>query len=154
MSFRLRLVAALLFTLSVTPAPATATPDPAYVDEQVIYQNGDAGYACFRIPAVARGTDGTLLAFAEGRIADCGDDGDIDLVLRRSFDGGTTWGPIQVVSEGNGETHGNPVPIVDRRNGRIVVVTTHNGAAPCTNGCDRDPYVQTSDDNGATWTAP
>src|SRR5688572_7075198 len=137
------LAAALLLAGSVvSPAPAP------FVDEQVIYRQGDFGYSCFRIPAAVRANDGTVLAFAEGRVADCGDDGDIDLVLRRSTDGGRTWGPLQVVSEGNGSTHGNPVPIVDRRTGRVVVVTTHNGPAPCPNGCDRDPYVQVSDDHG------
>ncbi len=147
---------ALLAGALTRPAFADDTTGTAapYVDDQVLYQRGDFGYACFRIPAVVRATDGTLLAFAEGRVADCGDDGDIDLVLRRSNDGGRTWGPLQVVSEGNGETHGNSVPIVDRRTGRIVVVSTHNGPAPCPNGCDRDPYVQVSDDHGATWSAP
>jgi hypothetical protein len=149
-------IAAVLSALvvSLTPAPAYASSPEPFVDEQVIYQQRDFGYACFRIPAVVRATDGTVLAFAEGRVKDCGDDEDIDLVLRRSTDGGRTWGPLQVVSEGNGTTHGNPVPIVDRRTGRIVVVSTHNGPTPCPNGCDRDPYVQVSDDSGATWTAP
>lgn len=154
---------ALVVTLAGSPA-ATAQPalspadDPAvpaaqpFVEDNVLFQQKTDGYSCFRIPAIVRATDGTVLAFAEGRVADCGDDGDIDLVLRRSSDGGKTWGPLQVVSEGNGTTHGNPVPIVDQSTGRIVVVSTHNGSAPCPNGCDRDPYVQTSDDNGATWT--
>jgi sialidase-1 len=102
---------------------------------------------------VVRATNGDVLAFAEGRVKDCGDDEDIDLVLRRSTDGGRTFGPLQVISEGNGSTHGNPVPIVDRLTGRVVLVSTHNGPAPCPNGCDRDPYVQHSDDHGATWTA-
>lgn len=119
----------------------------------MLFQQRTNGYACYRIPAIVRATNGMVLAFAEGRVAGCGDDGDIDLVLRRSTDGGKTWGPLQVVSEGNGTTHGNPVPIVDQRTGRIVLVSTHNGAEPCRNGCDRDPYVQTSDDFGATWTA-
>jgi sialidase-1 len=144
---------------ALTAATAGAAPSPAgdaapFVEENVPFQQKTGGYACYRIPAVVRATNGDVLAFAEGRVADCGDDGDIDLVLRRSTDDGKTWGPLQVVSEGNGSTHGNPVPLVDRRTGRIVVVTTHNGAEPCTNGCDRDPYVQTSDDFGATWTAP
>ncbi|MFG3706003.1 exo-alpha-sialidase [Micromonospora sp. NPDC047670] len=133
-----------------TTANASQTSEP-YVAEQVLYQRGDFGYACFRIPAVVRAENGMILAFAEGRVKDCGDDEDIDLVLRRSADGGRTWGPLQVVSEGNGETHGNPVPIVDRTTGRVVVVSTHNGPEPCSNGCDRDPWVQFSDDNGATW---
>ena len=139
--------------IGVAAAPAAASKKTPFVDQQVLYQRGDYGYACFRIPAIVRATNGMLLAFAEGRVADCGDDGDIDLVVRRSSDNGQTWGPLQVVSAGNGETHGNPVPIVDRRTGRIVVVTTHNGPDPCPNGCDRDPWVQYSDDNGATWSA-
>ncbi|MEO3747640.1 sialidase family protein [Plantactinospora sp. B5E13] len=138
---------------STSAAGPAAGPAP-YLDEQVLFAQRSLGYACFRIPAVVEAGNGLVLAFAEGRVADCGDDGDIDLVLRRSFDGGRTWGPLQVVSEGNGSTHGNPVPIVDRRTGRIVLVSTHNGPQPCPNGCDRDPYVQVSDDDGVTWSAP
>ncbi|WP_433475062.1 exo-alpha-sialidase [Spirillospora sp. CA-142024] len=147
--------AVLLVGSLVNPMAARSdTAAAPFFDEQVLFKQRDFGYACFRIPAVVRANDGTLLAFAEGRVKDCGDDEDIDLVLRRSSNGGQTWGPLQVVSKGNGETHGNPVPIVDKRTGRIVLVTTHNGPAPCPNGCDRDPYVQVSDDNGATWSAP
>lgn len=149
---RLAAAALLVFTtLTAPPANAGAAP---FVDDSVLFQQKTEGYSCFRIPAVVHATNGDVLAFAEGRVADCGDDGDIDIVLRRSTDGGKTWGSLQVVSDGNGSTHGNPVPIVDRKTGRIVLVTTHNGPQPCTNGCDRDPYVQTSDDSGATWTAP
>jgi len=150
-----RLVAAALLVFGSLTAPAAqATGEAPFVEDNVLFQQKTDGYACYRIPAIVRAPNGMVLAFAEGRVADCGDDGDIDIVLRRSSDGGKTWGPIQVVSDGNGSTHGNPVPIVDGRTGRIVLVTTHNGPEPCTNGCDRDPYVQTSDDDGATWTAP
>ncbi|MER7245133.1 sialidase family protein [Kribbella sp. NPDC000426] len=150
----MRVLIALLMLGTLTPPPAHASGDAPFVDDSVLFQQKTEGYSCFRIPAVVHATDGEVLAFAEGRVADCGDDGDIDIVLKRSSDGGKTWGPLQVVSEGNGSTHGNPVPIVDQKTGRIVLVTTHNGPQPCTNGCDRDPYVQTSDDFGATWTAP
>ncbi|MEV6038995.1 sialidase family protein [Nonomuraea sp. NPDC052116] len=159
-------LAGLLVGAFAGPATAAPTPAPAetleagagadaapFVDEQVLYKQGDFGYGCFRIPAVVRATNGMLLAFAEGRVKDCGDDEDIDLVVRRSADSGRTWGPLQVISEGNGTTHGNPVPIVDERTGRIVLVSTHNGPEPCPNGCDRDPWVQFSDDHGATWSA-
>ncbi|MFD7157905.1 exo-alpha-sialidase [Kribbella sp. NPDC059898] len=150
---RLAAAALLVFVTLTSPARASGPPAP-FVDDSVLFQQKTDGYSCFRIPAVVHAANGDVLAFAEGRVADCGDDGDIDIVLRRSTDGGQTWGPLQVVSDGNGSTHGNPVPIVDNRTGRVVLVTTHNGPEPCTNGCDRDPYVQTSDDNGATWTAP
>ena len=144
-------IALLTVGLTAGAAPASST---GLFEEQVLYQQGTFGYACFRIPAVVRATNGDVLAFAEGRVKDCGDDEDIDLVQRRSTDGGRTFGPLQVVSEGNGTTHGNPVPIVDRKTGRVVLVSTHNGPAPCPNGCDRDPYVQHSDDHGVTWSTP
>ncbi|PSL02415.1 sialidase-1 [Haloactinopolyspora alba] len=143
-------------------ASATGTPTAPDADgsaagaapefhQQVLYERGQAGYSCFRIPAVVRANDGTLLAFAEGRQNDCGDDGDIDTVLRRSTDGGRTWGPIQIVQDGAGDTKGNPAPVVDRETGRIVLVSTHN---PGDHDHVRTPYVQFSDDNGATWTQP
>lgn len=157
----LRLAAALTAVcvaaglVSGIDSPAAAQPstqEQPFVQDDVLYANGDAGYACFRIPSVVRATNGDLLAFAEGRVADCGDDGDIDLVLRRSSDEGRTWTDIQVVSAGEGQTHGNPVPIVDQESGRVALVTTHNGADDCTDGCQRMPYLQTSDDNGRSWT--
>lgn len=118
----------------------------------------DPGYACFRIPAIVKSKDGTLLAFAEGRVLNCGDAADIDLVLKRSTDGGRTWGPLQVVNEGNGDTHGNPAPIVDRRTGRILLAETYNkgrtDSGSCSVPCERTPHLQYSDDDGLTWSEP
>src|SRR3954469_10212958 len=108
---------ALLMFGTLTAPPAHAVGEAPFVDNSVLFQQKTEGYSCFRIPAVVHATNGDVLAFAEGRVADCGDDGDIDIVLRRSTDGGKTWGPLQVVSDGNGSTHGNPVPIVDRKTG-------------------------------------
>ena len=53
------------------------------------------GYNNIRIPAIRVTKAGTLLAFAEGREA--GDKGDIDLIMRRSTDGGKTWSDIEVL---------------------------------------------------------
>ncbi|HEX6685457.1 MAG TPA: sialidase family protein [Candidatus Limnocylindrales bacterium] len=151
---RVRLLLSLALLLPLLGAPPAAAQEPLF-EQQTLYKQGDFGYACFRIPAIVKATDGSangvVLAFAEGRVKDCGDDENIDLVLRRSADDGRTWGPLQVVSKGNGSTHGNPVPIVHSGTGRIVLVSTHNGPEPCPNGCDRDPWVQYSDDFGATW---
>ncbi|MFJ9407921.1 exo-alpha-sialidase [Streptomyces sp. NPDC101393] len=143
---------------ATTASATTATPADGF-DQQILFKaDRDKGYACFRIPAVVRSAHGTLLAFAEGRAHDCGDAGDIDLVLKRSTDGGRTWGPLQVVSHGNGDTHGNPAPLVDRRTGRIVLAETYNKGRDdglgCDVPCDRTPHLQYSDDDGATWSAP
>ena len=47
-----------------------------------------------------------LLAFCEGRLHGSGDAGEIEVVLRRSPDGGRTWLPLQVVSAAPGKTCG------------------------------------------------
>ncbi|MFF2510505.1 exo-alpha-sialidase [Streptomyces sp. NPDC058086] len=140
-------------------APDAADAPGALFEQQVLFRaSQDPGYACFRIPAVVRSTHGTLLAFAEGRVHDCGDAGDIDIVVKRSTDGGRTWGPLQVVNEGAGDTHGNPAPIVDRETGRIVLAETYNTGRTdgrgCDVPCDRTPHLQYSDDDGLSWSAP
>ncbi|MGW4986121.1 exo-alpha-sialidase [Streptomyces mirabilis] len=164
------LTAAALCVLALpSPARASATDasgasggsgaSGASFEQQVLFRaSQDPGYACFRIPAVVRSTHGTLLAFAEGRVHDCGDAGDIDIVVKRSTDGGRTWGPLQVVNEGAGDTHGNPAPIVDRETGRIVLAETYNTGRTdgrgCDVPCDRTPHLQYSDDDGLSWSAP
>ncbi|PHQ48199.1 laminin G [Streptomyces cinnamoneus] len=147
--------------LALLPHPAFPQParDLAPFEEQVLFRADlDPGYACYRIPAVVTTTRGTLLAFAEGRKENCGDATDIDLVLKRSTDGGRTWGPLQVVDPGDGDTHGNPAPVVDRRTGRIVLATTYNkgreDAGNCDVPCDRTPHLQHSDDDGLSWSRP
>ncbi|MHB9857933.1 exo-alpha-sialidase [Streptomyces sp. YIM S03343] len=162
---RLRTVLAAVLTaaapLSVLPHPAHAQPTSpaAEFTQQILFKaSQDPGYACFRIPAIVKTSDGTLLAFAEGRVLNCGDAADIDVVLKRSTDGGRTWGPLTVVNEGAGDTHGNPAPIVDRETGRILLAETYNtgrtDSASCSVPCDRTPHLQYSDDDGLTWSAP
>ncbi|MFI6207903.1 exo-alpha-sialidase [Streptomyces sp. NPDC051041] len=159
---RTTLTAALaLAATAALPHPAHARPsaDAPRLEEQVLFKAAqDPGYACFRIPAIVRTTNGTLLAFAEGRVLNCGDAADIDIVLKRSTDGGRTWGPLQVVNEGAGDTHGNPAPIVDRTTGRILLAETYNtgrtDSGNCSVPCDRTPHLQYSDDDGRTWSKP
>ncbi|WP_285617322.1 sialidase family protein [Actinoallomurus iriomotensis] len=145
-----RTAAVALLAAALPFVTAAAKPAPEFT-EQVIFAQHTDGYYCFRIPAIVRADDGTLLAFAEGRVNNCADSGDIDLVLKRSTDGGRTWGPLQVVLPGDGDTRDNPAPVVDRRTGRIVLMTSYNPVSDVTR---RRPFVQYSDDDGATWSAP
>ncbi|MFI7137014.1 exo-alpha-sialidase [Streptomyces massasporeus] len=159
---RSTLTAAVAAGVLLAPtAPVHSQPVAALTEfhQQVLFKaSQDPGYACFRIPAIVRTTSGTLLAFAEGRVLNCGDAADIDIVLKRSTDGGRTWGPLQVVTEGAGDTHGNPAPVVDRGTGRILLAETYNtgrtDAGNCTVPCDRTPHLQYSDDDGRTWSEP
>ncbi|MDK1344973.1 exo-alpha-sialidase [Streptomyces sp. 378] len=165
-SLRARLRSTLTATaaagaLLAPTAPAHGQPSSpaAEFEQQVLFKaSQDPGYACFRIPAIVRTTSGTLLAFAEGRVLNCGDAADIDIVVKRSADGGRTWGPLRVVTEGAGDTHGNPAPVVDRGTGRILLAETFNtgrtDAGNCAVPCDRTPHLQYSDDDGRTWSEP
>ncbi len=129
-------------------------------DQQDLFVSGEGGYAVYRIPAVIATEEGTILAFCEGRRHSASDSGDIDIVLRRSTDGGETWGPmIRVVDDGE-DTCGNPAPVVDRATGTVRLVFTKNkgdgperqilrGEAP-----PRSVWVTSSRDDGLTWSEP
>ncbi|WP_372347302.1 exo-alpha-sialidase [Streptomyces sp. KL116D] len=128
-------------------------------ETSVPFRAGDDGYASFRIPAVVRTTDGTLLAFCEGRVGSREDFGDIDVVVRRSVDGGRTWGPLRVAAANGRDLAGNPAPVV-LPSGRVLLVHVRNAAAatedairrgrvPAADG--RRVWVTHSDDSGLTW---
>ncbi|GAA3304486.1 hypothetical protein GCM10020295_55740 [Streptomyces cinereospinus] len=120
--------AALLVPL--VPGPLTAAPPAAArCASSVPYTAGTGGYAAYRIPAAVTTGAGTVLAFAEGRRGGAGDSGDIDVVARRSTDGGCTWGRLTVVAAGQGDTRGNPAPVVDPRTGAVVLLTSYNSGA-------------------------
>lgn len=132
----------------------------AQIDAEIVFEPAGSGYHTFRIPSIlARGE--LLLAFCEGRLHGSGDAGEIEVVLRRSLDGGRTWLPTQVVSAEPGKTCGNPAPVMDPASGDIVLVTVQNGAdavemslARGTDPVDgRRVFVQRSTDDGATWSA-
>jgi sialidase-1 len=123
-----------------------------------IYKAGDGGYACFRIPALLTLANNSILAFAEARKINCGDSGDIDLVLKRSKDGGKTWSDMQVVWSDSTNTCGNPVPILDRTNGSILLISTWNlgtdhekDIVARTSKNMRRVYMLRSDDQGKNW---
>lgn len=131
------------------------------VTSQTVWRKGDNGYDAYRIPAIVSTTNGALLAFCEGRKNSSSDAGDIDIILRRSDDGGATWGTQQVVWSDGANTCGNPVPIVDRTTGRIVLLMTWNlgtdGESAIINKTSNDTrrvFVSYSDDMGISWTTP
>ena len=53
-----------------------------------VFRSGEGGYHTYRIPALIETKKGTLLGFCEGRRGSRSDTGDIDLLLKRSRDGG------------------------------------------------------------------
>ncbi len=91
------------------------------VETSVPFWSGQEGYASYRIPAVVVTHAGTVLAFCEGRVDSASDHGNIDIVLKRSTDGGRTWGPLTVAATNGSNIAGNPAPVV-LDTGRILLV--------------------------------
>lgn len=142
-------------TLSLVPQGGSPThQDP-------LWRSGEGGYHTYRIPAVvAVGGEG-VVAFCEGRKGGSGDAGDIDLLVRRSTDGGRTFGPSELLWSDGENTCGNPCPVFDAVTGDLHLLVTHNL------GVDRESQIIAgesqgtrtvwhlkSTDGGVSWSEP
>jgi sialidase-1 len=112
----------------------------------VIFRDGDDDYVSYRIPAIIYNPDNnTLFAFAEGRKESGSDFGNIDLVMKRSFNGGQTWEPMQIIWDYNAIAVQNPCPIYIPETNMILLHVYVNRTYH---------YMINSTDNGATWGIP
>ncbi|PST83571.1 exo-alpha-sialidase [Pedobacter yulinensis] len=145
------------------PVPEPVQPEKPGTGElpfNHIFKSGEGGYSCFRIPAVIKTNAGTLLAFAEARRVSCGDEGDIDLVVKRSSDKGKTWSAFSIIWSDGENTCGNPAPVVDAKTGKIHLLMTWNlgtdDIGMIGNGTSKDTrrvYKTSSTDDGKSWAA-
>ena len=146
----------LLAVLSVSMLRAQ---EAAPVD---VFRAGEAGYACFRIPALVCAPNGWLLAFAEGRVKDCADHGNIDIVLKISKNRGKTWGKLRVVAQNDTFQCGNPAPVFDLSDpryprGRLFLcynTGTASEAEVRRGKAMREVWYAGSADAGRNWSAP
>ncbi|MCC7475051.1 MAG: exo-alpha-sialidase [Pirellulales bacterium] len=136
---------AIVLAISVT-SQAFAEPQ-----EVKVYQAGEDGYHTYRIPVIVQAKNGDLLAFAEGRKNSAADHGDVDIVLKRSSDGGQTWSKLLLVQDEwvNPSAQvwfGNPTPVVDlldpKYPGRIWLAFTRS---------NKRAFASHSDDDGHSW---
>jgi hypothetical protein len=97
------------------PSGSRSQTDRQISEKTALYYIGMPGYNRYRIPSLIVTKQGTLLAFCEGRSG--GDSGDIDTLVRKSENGGTTWSKHQVVWSDGSNTCGNPCPVVDQSTG-------------------------------------
>ncbi|MFO8239279.1 MAG: sialidase family protein [Prochlorococcaceae cyanobacterium] len=112
---------------------------------------GQDGYTCYRTPALAITRQGTLLAFCGGRVDNCKDEGNIDVILRRSSDGGRSWGPLQVIANDGPHPCKIPVPVV-LASGRILLLWLWNESVRRKDDRGRRHVrLTSSDDDGRSW---
>lgn len=127
----------------------------------VVWRAGEGGVDTYRIPALITAKNGDLLAFAEARHGSRSDTGDIDLVMKRSTDGGGTWSEQRTIWDDGANTCGNPCPVVASRTGEIAMLATRNlgldhesKIIAGTSKGTRTVWLLRSDDHGVTWSAP
>ncbi|MFP6616376.1 MAG: sialidase family protein, partial [Candidatus Hydrogenedentota bacterium] len=126
-----------LLLLLVFSAVNTSFSAEPFLTKQNIFTAGEGGYDVYRIPGIVVTSKGTVIAYCEAR--DLPDDragadwAKIDILMRRSTDGGETWDaprnivtlPDEVQINPIAIEHGydsldsvtinNPVPIVDKK---------------------------------------
>ena len=151
----LSLAALALFCSS---APAFAA-EPEKID---LFEADKGGYAIYRIPGVVVTKAGTVLAYCEARKTTRGDWGTIDILLRRSTDGGKTWDEPKKIADVPGPKEKNPVALAQKLANKDdvtynnpVMIADKSGAVHLLFCLEymRCFYAR-SDDDGKTWTAP
>ena len=131
------------------------------IDQSPLWISGEDGYSIYRIPALVVSTKGTVIAFCEGRKDGKGDNGNIDMLVKRSSDNGSTWSEQQIIWDDSNNTCGNPCPVVDRKTGNIWLLMTWNrgddSETQIINQESKDTrrvFVTSSNDDGITWMEP
>ena len=120
----------------------------------------DNGSRVYRIPAMVVADDGSIIAAADKRYdsyTDIGGGHVIDIVVRRSTDGGKTWGEPVIVAKGQGTAddakcgYGDP-SLTKGKDGKLYCLFAA-GNTGYFYGLNRI-CMSTSEDNGVTWTEP
>lgn len=148
----------LLFTLlTITTLDAQ---EPEFFD---CFIGGQEGYPAYRIPSVVVSKAGTVLAFAEARKT-LADQAQNDIVVKRSTDGGATWGALQLIHDDGAHSLNNPTAVVEQQSGRVLLMyqripahlkeTSKNTATGLSGENIYRNFLVWSDDDGATWTKP
>ncbi len=157
----LLLLASGLALAALAPLVSGAAAPPPDPVRTPVFVSGRGGYHTYRIPSLLVTPRGTLLAFAEGRRHGAGDAGDVDLLVKRSADGGRTWEPAQTVWDDGPHTCGNPCPVVDRATGTLWLLMswnrgddTESAIIARTSRDTRRVFVTHSRDDGRSWSPP
>jgi sialidase-1 len=135
------------------------------ISNQVLFRSGQLNYHTFRIPSLISLPNNIIIAFVEGRKNNQEDQGDIQLIMRKSIDGGQNWElPVillhykkqlmlktllskrfETVTNYEEITCGNPCPVYDKTTQRLWLSFTLDNLSM---------WLVYSDDLGDTWSKP
>ena len=151
------LVAASIIAASVpaaAPVPALASAAKvnvvAYAVTSSPFVSSSSSKSWYRIPAIVKNAHGDLLAFAEKRDNNTDSDkGNFDIVMRKSTNGGRTWGTMKTVANDGRNKVSNPVPLLDPTTGDVLLISSIRNS----NDTYKGVFLQRSTDGGNTFTS-
>ena len=134
----------------------------AILEQTDVFVGGQDGIFEYRIPVLVTSNKGTLLAFCDARVKKEGDPpNNIDLVMKRSTDGGKTWGPLKTLVDNGEGAVADSRGLVDRQTGTIWVFSVYcpegigsENAALGLSGATVTYKAIKSNDDGETWSEP
>lgn len=151
-----------VFSLVALPHVAPTCAAEPFLEKSELFTSNTDDYAIYRIPGMIVTAKGTVLAYCEARKTGRTDWDTIDIMLRRSTDGGKTWSPRQKISDVPGPKAKNPAALAQKL-GETNDVTYNNAVG----FADRDGTVHflycleymrcfyiRSDDDGVTFSKP
>ena len=122
----------------------------------LLFQPGDYNSTNYRIPGVITAKDGSIVAVTDKRKYNQGDlPEDIDIVCRRSTDGGHTWSEPYTIAQGTGYNHGFGDCVLAWTNDDNGLIAGFVGGVGLWNSTPSNPirsYIARSYDTGQTWT--
>jgi sialidase-1 len=130
----------MLLLLSIAVI-GTAAEGPVFTD---LFTARAGGYATYRIPGIVVTAKGSILAYAEARRHGIGDWDPIDLLLRRSADGGSTWSEPQLIARDGDLPMHNQVAIAARDGTVHLLYCSHYERC----------FYRRSDDDGQSFSPP
>jgi sialidase-1 len=158
-------MAAKLFgaSLAVLLLGASLPATEPRLEKTELFEAGKGGHKLYRIPGLIVTARGTILAYCEARKYTGLDWDDIEILLRRSTDGGKTWSEPQGLPHPEGKLERNPAALANAELARRaplvkegqVAIADRRGAVHFLYCVDyyRCFYLR-SDDDGATFSKP
>ena len=146
---------------AVAAAALAALPAAVFpAQKTTLWKSGDNGIKVYRIPALCTAPNGDLVAVCDARKDHQGDlnsSQPINIVCRRSSDGGATWTPSENTWTWKWDESGHwagsdPSFIVDSKTKKIFLF--YNVWESKGNHGVFQFFVQESSDNGKTWSKP